>query len=275
MSKYGLIKQKQADHAKNEKEILQSISHPFIVNMNGFDQDTRCIYIIQDFIRGGEFLTLLKQKRTLDIDCARFFATQMVLMLKYLHNNNILYRDLKPENMLVDKSGYLKFIDFGLSKKVYSKTYTICGTPHYIAPEVLTGGGYGEAADLYSLGVVLYEILVGVMPFDADNHKDLFQKIIKDKPKFPKNIDRSAYRLIKSLLNKNPTERKSIPEIMKSSFFKGTDFDGILMKDLEPPFFPSVKSDNDTSNFKQIKAPMLSKENCPKLLPKDDIFLDW
>lgn len=137
MSKYGLIKEKQADHARNEKEILETLDHPFIVKMRSFDQDSQCIYITQEFIRGGEFLTLLRQKQVLSIDTSRFFISQITLMLEYLHENNVMYRDLKPENILVDKSGYLKVIDFGLSKKVYSKTYTVCGTPHYIAPEVL------------------------------------------------------------------------------------------------------------------------------------------
>lgn len=125
MSKYGLIKEKQADHAKNEKEILESINHPFIVSLKTFEQDSRYIYLIQEFIRGGEFLTLLKQKARLEIDISAFFASQMVLFLEYMHENNIVYRDMKPENMLIDKDGYLKIIDFGLSKRVYSKTYTI------------------------------------------------------------------------------------------------------------------------------------------------------
>lgn len=159
MSKYGLLKEKQADHARNEKEIIEAINHPFIVDFKAFDQDSKCIYLIQEFIRGGEFLTLLKQKRVLDIDTSRFFISQIVLMIDYLHSNNIMYRDLKPENILVDKSGYLKVIDFGLSKKVYSKTYTICGTPHYIAPEIVLGEGYDKSADWYSMGVMLYEML--------------------------------------------------------------------------------------------------------------------
>lgn len=275
MSKHGLIQQKQADHAKNEKEILESLSHPFIVEMKAFEQDSRCIYLIQEFIRGGEFLTLLKQKTRLDIDSSRFFASQIVLLLKHLHANNIVYRDLKPENMLVDKTGYLKIIDFGLSKKVYSKTYTICGTPHYIAPEILLQKGYGTAVDWYSFGVVLYEMLIGVPPFDAENHMDLFKKIVNEKVKFPSNLDKKAVKLLKNLLRKDPSKRWGVEEVMKCSFFERTNFDMMLNKSLEPPYFPSVTSDGDTSNFKKIKTPMLSKENCPKLAEKDDIFLDW
>lgn len=125
MSKHGLIEQKQADHARNEKELFEKLDHPFIVKFEAFEQDYRCIYLIQEFIRGGEFLTLLKQKKRLDVDSARFFVAQIVSIFHYLHKNNIIYRDLKPENMLVDSTGYIKIIDFGLSKKIYSKTYTV------------------------------------------------------------------------------------------------------------------------------------------------------
>lgn len=280
MSKKGLIMEKQVDHAKSEVEILSSLSHPFIVNMYAFEQDSRYIYLIQEFIRGGEFLTLLNQKRCLDVDTTRFFSSQIVLVLEYLHSNNIVYRDLKPENMLVDKSGYLKIIDFGLSKKIYSKTYTICGTPHYIAPEILLGEGYDNSVDWYSLGVMLYEMMVGMPPHVANDTMSLFKKIINDKVKFPSNIDPKAKRLIKSLLKKDPSRRicnksAGIEGIKNCGFFKGIDFNAIHDKDLEPPFFPSVESDRDTSNFKKIKVPMLNKDNSPSLSEEDDIFLDW
>jgi serine/threonine protein kinase len=277
MSKYGLIKEKQADHARNEKEILETLDHPFIVKMRSFDQDSQCIYITQEFIRGGEFLTLLRQKQVLSIDTSRFFISQITLMLEYLHENNVMYRDLKPENILVDKSGYLKVIDFGLSKKVYSKTYTVCGTPHYIAPEVLWGEGYDKSADWYSMGVMLYEMLCGQTPHNGENTMELFRSIVKDTIKYPANLDKKAKRLLKSLLNKDPSKRicNNQRDIKTCSFFKSIDFDAILNRELEPPFFPSVRSDDDTSNFKKFKVSMLSTDNCPRLAPEDDIFLDW
>jgi serine/threonine protein kinase len=275
MSKYGLIKQRQADHAKNEKEIFESLDHPFIVKLNAFEQDSKCIYLIQEFVRGGEFLTLLKQKKRLEVDVARFFAGQIMLTFGHLHSLNIIYRDLKPENMLVDKTGYLKVIDFGLSKKIYDKTYTVCGTPHYIAPEVLTQGGYSFEADWYTLGVVLYEMIIGAPPFDAETHKELFSSIIHDKVRFPKDIDSDVKTVISGLLRKDPNKRYGFKKLLKQEFFQNIDLKLLKKKELEPPFFPSVKKEGDTSNFKKIKIAMLNEENCPPISREDDIFLDW
>mmetsp|Transcript_10880 Transcript_10880/g.12339 ORF Transcript_10880/g.12339 Transcript_10880/m.12339 type:complete len:256 (+) Transcript_10880:46-813(+) len=185
MSKYSLIEQKQADHAKSERDILSSIDHPFLVKLEKFEQDSRRIYMVQEFVNGGEFMTLLRQKKRLDISSGKFFAAQTVLCLEYLHKNNIIYRDLKPENMLVDRDGYLKIIDFGLSKKIDSRTYTICGTPHYIAPEVLKNEGYSFESDWFSFGVFLYETFTGSMPFDGATPIDVFRAIINSEVKFP------------------------------------------------------------------------------------------
>jgi serine/threonine protein kinase len=275
MSKYGLIQQKQSDHAKYEVDIISKIENPFCVKLEKFEQDERCIYLIQEFINGGEFLTLLKQKKRLDIPSGKFFAAQMILALEYMHQNSIIYRDLKPENMLIDFSGYLKIIDFGLAKKVYGKTYTICGTPHYIAPEVLLNKGYGPEADWFSFGVVLYEMFTGLMPFEGDAQMDIFKSIINDKPKFPSSFDRDIVTLIKGLIRKDPTKRYGANKVKSHEFFKRVNFEHIEKKSIEPPFFPTVKSENDTSNFKTIKAPMLNKDNCPKLKASDDIFLSW
>jgi serine/threonine protein kinase len=275
MSKYELIRQKQADHAKNELDILRKIKHPFLVKFEQFEQDRSCVYMMQEFINGGEFLMLLKQKTALDIPSAKFFAAQMVLALEHMHKNNIIYRDLKPENMLIDRAGYLKIIDFGLSKKITKRTYTICGTPHYIAPEILLGKGYGIEADWFSLGVVLYEVLLGRMPFCGSTPNDVFKAILDKSPKFPKEFDPEAKHLIKGLLRKDPTKRYGAKKVMAHPFFERVSFEDILSKSLEPPFFPTVTSDHDTNNFSKVKVPILNKENCPKLRAEEDIFRDW
>ena len=142
------------------------------------------------------------------------------------------------------------------------------------------GNGYDKSVDWYSLGVMLYEMMVGRTPHDADNTLELFRNIVNDPVKYPKNLDKRAKRLIKGLLNKDPSKRicnqeKGVDAIKQCSFFKGLDFSAILEKKLEPPFFPSVKSDDDTSNFKKFAVPMLHKENCPSLPREEDIFLNW
>lgn len=245
------------------------------MKLEKFEQDERCIYLIQDFVNGGEFLTLLKQKRRLDIPSGKFFAAQITLALEYLHQNSIIYRDLKPENMLVDRAGYLKIIDFGLAKKSYGKTYTICGTPHYIAPEVLQNKGYGQEADWFSFGVVLYEMFIGMMPFTGESPMEVLNSIVNDKPKLPSSLGKETVSLIKGLLIKDPTKRYGASKVKSHDFFKRLNFDQIERKALEPPFFPTVDSADDTRNFKTIKTPMLTKENCPKLKSSDDIFLNW
>lgn len=277
MSKYELLRQKQADHAKNELEILKKLNHPFLVKFEEFEQDDRCVYFMQEFINGGEFLMLLKQKVRLDVPSTKFFAAQIALALDHMHSKNIIYRDLKPENMLIDRQGYLKIIDFGLSKKIYMKTYTICGTPHYIAPEVLMGKGYSFEADWFSFGVVLYEVLFGCMPFDGRTPDDVFKKIIdpKYKPRFPSDFDSDAIALIKGLLRRDPSKRYGSKKVLKSKFFERLQMDEILEKSLEPPFFPTVTDEHDTSNFNKVKVSILNKDNCPKLSERDDIFKDW
>ena len=157
------------------------------------------------------------------MDVARFFAGQIMLTFGHLHKLNIIYRDLKPENMLVERDGYLKIVDFGLSKKIFGKTLTICGTPHYIAPEVLTQEGYSFEADWYTLGVVLYEMIVGRPPFDAATHKELFSMILKEKVRFPKDIDPDAKSVISGLLRKDPSKRYGFKKLLKHDFFKNID----------------------------------------------------
>lgn len=280
MSKYGLIKDKQADHALSERKILPKLDHPFIVKFESFAQDKRCIYFVQEFINGGEFLTLLKQNKRLSTAATQFYAAQIAVTLKYIHSRGIVYRDLKPENMLVDRKGYLKLIDFGLSKEIKSKdsftetTMTICGTPHYIAPEILKNKGYSYEVDWWSFGVVLYETLIGIMPFEGKNASELFYNIAHEKVRFPADFDENAKTLIAGLLRKDPKKRYSAKKVLKHKFFAGVDFQALLERKLECPYFPSVKGRSDTSNFKEIKVPTLNKENCPEIL-EGDIFKDW
>ena len=200
LKKSDLIKKKQVDHVKNEIMILNSVDHPLIVEMNGMSQDSRYIYICLEYVQGGELFTHLRRQKRFGKVQASFFAAQVVLMLEHLHSNNVLYRDLKPENLLIDSMGYLKLSDFGFAKVVKKRTYTLCGTPEYISPEVLRNQGHCKGADWWALGVLIYEMLVGIDPFNANDPMEIYKRILSVDLRFPRNFYKVGRSLIKHLL---------------------------------------------------------------------------
>ena len=143
--------------------LQQKLNHPFIANMRGLQQDSRSLYLMMDFVDGGELYKLIQSKQRLDLRLTKFYASQIVLCFEYLHSKHLIYRDLKPENVLIHQSGYLKLSDFGFIKRVgdNERTYTICGTPEYLAPEIIMNKGHGKPVDWYTLGIFIYEMLVG------------------------------------------------------------------------------------------------------------------
>jgi len=207
LKKSDLIKKKQVDHVKNEITILNSVDHPFIVSMNGMAQDSQYLYICIEYVQGGELFTHLRRQRRFGKVQASFFAAQVVLMLEHLHSNNVVYRDLKPENLLIDSMGYLKLSDFGFAKVVKDRTYTICGTPEYIAPEILRNQGHGKGADWWALGVLVYEMLVGIDPFNANDPMEIYKRILSLDLKFPTKFYKDGRSLIKHLLQIDLSKR--------------------------------------------------------------------
>ena len=207
LKKSDLIRKKQVDHVKNEITILSSVDHPFIVKMNGLGQDARYLYICIEYIQGGELFTHLRRQKRFGKVQASFFAAQVVLMLEHLHSNNVVYRDLKPENLLIDSMGYLKLSDFGFAKVVKERTYTLCGTPEYIAPEILRNQGHGKGADWWALGVLIYEMLVGIDPFNANDPMEIYKRILSVDLKFPTKFYKDGRSLIKHLLQIDLSKR--------------------------------------------------------------------
>jgi protein kinase X len=189
MQKSEIIKLKQVDHIYSEFNLLQEIDHPFIVNLKGISQDTKFLYLLLEYIPGGEMFSILRQLGTFPITQARFYAAQIIVFFDYLHSKNIIYRDLKPENILINLDGYLKMTDFGFAKKVLDKTFTICGTPEYLAPEIILNKGHSKTVDWWTLGIILYEMVVGIDPFNDDDPMVVYQKIVQCDVKFPTNID--------------------------------------------------------------------------------------
>ena len=165
LKKAEIIKLKQVDHIMNEVKILSAIDHPFLINTGGFTQDDRYIYLVLELINGGELFTYLRSVGKFSCDHATFYAAQVCLMFEYLHSKDIIYRDLKPENMLLDSQGHLKMTDFGLSKNNFgvsnNLTFSVVGTPEYISPEILNRTGHTQAVDWWSLGILLYEMYHG------------------------------------------------------------------------------------------------------------------
>ena len=207
LKKYDIVKFKQVDHLKNENYILYSLEHPFIVKMEGMTQDKRFLYIAMEYVAGGELFTYLRSVGKFSPNQACFYASHVTLMFEYLHSKNVIYRDLKPENLLIDPDGYLKLTDFGFAKIVEGRTYTLCGTPEYLCPEILTNKGHGKGVDWWTLGILIYEMIAGIDPFNDDDPMAIYQNILRGVIKFPRKFDRDARSLVKHLLQADLSKR--------------------------------------------------------------------
>ena len=279
LKKNEIIKQKQVDHVYSEFNILVNLKHPFIVQLLGYNfDDPKYVYFILEYIQGGELFTLLRTKRTFPIPQARFYIAHIITIFEYLHSKNIVYRDLKPENILINKNGYLKLTDFGFAKILENeKTYTLCGTPEYLAPEIILNKGHGKAVDWWTLGILLYEMLVGIDPFSDDDPMKTYQKILKGKINFPKTINKDAKSLIKHLLTQDTTKRfgclkNGVKDILNHRFFEGFDWKNFVYLSMPAPYKPEIKSDDDTSNFEKYPE---SDTESPSVDKKNDPFLKW
>lgn len=208
----------------------------------------------------------------------RFYASQITLMFEYLHNKNIIYRDLKPENLLIDKLGYLMLTDFGFAKEVTSRTYTLCGTPEYLAPEILLQKGHGKAVDWWCLGIIIYEMLVGIDPFNDDDPMRIYQNILETKIRFPSCFNKNAKSLVRHLLVKDLAKRygnlkNGVKDIKEHRWFKEVNWEDTLKKNVKPPYFPKIKNDGDISNF-NVDYPQ-SDDSVVEISKSKDPFINW
>jgi serine/threonine protein kinase len=207
LKKAEVIRLQQVEHMLSEKAILACLDHPFIVKLAGTFQDKKYLYMTLEYIVGGEFFTHLRKAGRFENPVSKFYAAQIVTVFEYLHNQDFIYRDLKPENLLLDVEGYVKITDFGFAKRVAFKTYTLCGTPEYIAPEVLLNKGHGKGVDWWTLGILIFEMLGGQPPFVDDDPMGIYQQILAGKVNFPRFFERNAKNLIKKLLTADLTKR--------------------------------------------------------------------
>ncbi|BFF96223.1 cGMP-dependent protein kinase isozyme 2 forms cD4/T1/T3A/T3B [Drosophila madeirensis] len=258
MKKSQIVETRQQQHIMSEKEIMGEANCQFIVKLFKTFKDKKYLYMLMESCLGGELWTILRDKGNFDDSTTRFYTACVVEAFDYLHSRNIIYRDLKPENLLLNDRGYVKLVDFGFAKKLQTgrKTWTFCGTPEYVAPEVILNRGHDISADYWSLGVLMFELLTGTPPFTGSDPMRTYNIILKgiDAIEFPRNITRNASNLIKKLCRDNPAERLGyqrggISEIQKHKWFDGFYWWGLQNCTLEPPIMPTVKSVVDTTNF--------------------------
>eukprot|EP00002_Diphylleia_rotans_P028532 TRINITY_DN5764_c0_g2_i3.p1 TRINITY_DN5764_c0_g2~~TRINITY_DN5764_c0_g2_i3.p1 ORF type:complete len:326 (-),score=64.84 TRINITY_DN5764_c0_g2_i3:1499-2476(-) len=267
MRKQAIIDRKKVAHIQTEKKILQTSNHPFVIGLRYSFQTSDKLYIVIDFLAGGELFFHLKQDVRFPEDRVRFYAAEIVLGLEHLHDNGVIYRDLKPENILLDDAGHVRLTDFGLSKLTDSDSSTaktFCGTPEYLAPEILKGDPYTYAVDWWCLGTLIFEMLVGLPPFYSDDVQNMYLRILHDRIRFPSIVTPDAKSLIDGLLTRDPALRlgtmkagvKGATLIKQHPFFQSIDWDKLLTKQIQPPFRPKVRHELDSGNF----DPTVTKE---------------
>jgi serine/threonine protein kinase len=278
-----IIKENMISHTKAEKQILQSIDHPFIVRLHYAFQTPEKLYLVLDFLSGGELFFHLKEETKFDVERAKLYAAQIVLAIEHLHKNDIIYRDLKPENIVLDAKGNICLTDFGLAKTCITNatpTYTFCGTPEYLAPEILKGQGHAKAVDWWSLGVLLYEMLVGLPPFYSENINEMYELILKAPLKFPNFVPSDAQSLLRGLLEREEFKRlgsgpTDAQEIKNHPFFSNIDWNKLYRKEYVMPFIPNIK-DDDTKYFDPEFTSEAAKDSFAEVAEDgDDNFNDF
>jgi serum/glucocorticoid-regulated kinase 2 len=257
LDKQTIKKYNQEEHTKSERDLMVKVECPFVVGIKFAFQDTANLYLLTEFMQGGElFFHLFREKRFKN-EKARFYLTEIILAIETLHKNKMIYRDLKPENVLIDKEGHIRITDFGLSKilnKDKEKTFTICGTPQYLAPEILSCEGYDDSVDWWSLGCIMYKMLTGIDAFRFNKDESLSPDMYDQTLYFPDYIQKEAKDLIKKLLTKDPKKRlgsgsDGAEKIKNHKYFSDIDWEKVKNKEYEPPFVPDLKGEIDLKYF--------------------------
>ncbi|CAF3778857.1 unnamed protein product [Rotaria sp. Silwood1] len=249
LDKQVIVKMKQIDHTLAEKKILQALSSPFIVKLLYTFKDNSYLYLALEYAPGGELFTHLRAIGRYTEDMARFYSSQIILAFEYLHHLGVIYRDLKPENLLFASDGYLKMTDFGFAKRVKDRTWTLCGTPEYLAPEIILSRGYNKGVDYWALGVLMYEMTAGYPPFFADQPIQIYEKIVSGRVRFPNHFSVELKDLLKNLLQVDLTRRfgnlkSGVKDIKEHRWYKDIDFIAIYEKTVQAPFIPRTDKEN-------------------------------
>uniref|UniRef100_A0AAQ4P2X5 Ribosomal protein S6 kinase n=1 Tax=Gasterosteus aculeatus aculeatus TaxID=481459 RepID=A0AAQ4P2X5_GASAC len=255
--KKATLKVRDRVRSKMERDILAEVNHPFIVKLHYAFQTEGKLYLILDFLRGGDLFTRLSKEVMFTEDDVKFYLAELALALDHLHSLGIIYRDLKPENILLDEEGNIKITDFGLSKEAIDhdkRAYSFCGTIEYMAPEVVNRRGHTQSADWWSFGVLMFEMLTGSLPFQGKDRKETMALILKAKLGMPQFLSTEVQSLLRALFKRNPANRlgagpDGVEEIKRHRFFASIDWTKLFRKELRPPFKPTVGRPEDTFHF--------------------------
>ncbi|XP_031691304.1 ribosomal protein S6 kinase alpha-2 [Oncorhynchus mykiss] len=251
------LKVRDRVRSKMERDILAEVNHPFIVKLHYAFQTEGKLYLILDFLRGGDLFTRLSKEVMFTEEDVKFYLAELALALDHLHSLGIIYRDLKPENILLDEEGHIKITDFGLSKEAIDhdkRAYSFCGTIEYMAPEVVNRRGHTHSADWWSFGVLMFEMLTGSLPFQGKDRKETMALILKAKLGMPQFLSPEVQSLIRALFKRNPTNRlgagpDGVEEIKRHNFFGNIDWNKLYRREIKPPFKPAVGRPDDTFHF--------------------------
>lgn len=255
LKKQAILSRNQVEHTKAERKILQTLQHPFLMTLRYAFQSNDKLYLVLDYFQGGELFFHLKSKRRFCEETARLYVAEIAMAFGHLHGSGVIYRDLKPENILLDDGGHVCLTDFGLAKEVSAgeKTETFCGTPEYLAPEIIQGLGHDKAVDWWSLGILLYELTVGIPPFYSQNVNEMYHKIQHGVLRFPPFLSKECKDLIVELLCRDPVKRlgsgEDFQDLKVHPFFAPLDWEKVFNKEIDAPFKPKVTGIEDTSNF--------------------------
>eukprot|EP00038_Savillea_parva_P019422 m.27445 g.27445 ORF g.27445 m.27445 type:complete len:522 (+) comp4415_c0_seq1:58-1623(+) len=258
LSKEAIVRQNEVAHIMSERAVLQeNVRHPFLVGLHYSFQTPQKLYFVLDYVNGGELFFHLQQEKRFAVPRARFYAAEITSALGFLHALDVVYRDLKPENILLDSDGHVVLTDFGLCKenvKPGGGTATFCGTPEYLAPEVLKKYSYGRPVDWWCLGCVTFEMMCGLPPFYSRDCNEMYDRILHDSISFPDFVPGPARSFLRGLLVRIPDQRlggsiRDAKEVMGHEFFDGMDWEALERKEIPPPFKPGVSDDYDLSNI--------------------------
>lgn len=289
LKKVDVIRLKQVEHVRNERNVLAAVAgHPFITTMVASFQDSESLYMLLDYCPGGEVFSYLRRARRFNEATSQFYAAEIVLILQYLHEQEgVAYRDLKPENILIDAEGHLKLVDFGFAKKIDNRTrnvarrmicadmatgetYTLCGTPEYLAPEVIRNTGHGLAVDWWAFGILIYEFLVGQPPFWDQNPMKIYEQIVEGKVRYPSAMSKDGRDIIAGLCTVDVTKRlgnvKGGAQTVKDHpWFKDINWDDLYHRKMQGPIVPHVRAPDDTRNFDEYDAEPQQKDPYTKV----------